>query len=114
MFMSKGNKLRQIYCRFLSHFACLAQLRPPSLYDRKGMVSSFFCPQIRARRTRDIRIEPMFGNVPVNTMSTHPLVAVCANPEFNCMSPDGASMYCSPHPAALHIAPAARLREFCF
>jgi hypothetical protein len=29
------------------------------------------------------------------------------------MSPVGASMYCSPHPAALHIAPAARLREFC-
>jgi hypothetical protein len=22
-------------------------------------------------------------------------------------------MYCSPHPTALHIAPAARLREFC-
>jgi hypothetical protein len=29
------------------------------------------------------------------------------------MSPAGASMYCSPHPAALHIAPAARLRGFC-
>ena len=29
------------------------------------------------------------------------------------MSPVVASMYCSPHPAALHIAPAARLREFC-
>ena len=28
------------------------------------------------------------------------------------MSPVGASMYCSPHPAALHIAPAARLRDF--
>jgi len=24
-----------------------------------------------------------------------------------------ASIYCSPHPAALQIAPAARLREFC-
>ena len=24
------------------------------------------------------------------------------------------SMHCSPHPAAFHIAPAARLREFCF
>jgi hypothetical protein len=23
-------------------------------------------------------------------------------------------MYCSPHPAALHIAPAARLRDFAF
>jgi hypothetical protein len=29
------------------------------------------------------------------------------------VSPVVASMYCSPHPAALHIAPAARLREFC-
>jgi hypothetical protein len=29
------------------------------------------------------------------------------------MSPVVASMYCSPHPPALHIAPAARLREFC-
>ena len=28
------------------------------------------------------------------------------------MSPVAASMYCSPHPAALHIAPAAGLREF--
>jgi len=29
------------------------------------------------------------------------------------VSPVVASMYCSPHPAALHIAPAARLRGFC-
>jgi len=29
------------------------------------------------------------------------------------VSPVVASMYCSPHPAVLHIAPAARLREFC-
>jgi hypothetical protein len=29
------------------------------------------------------------------------------------MSPVVASMSCSPHPAALHIAPAARLRGFC-
>jgi len=35
------------------------------------MVSAENCPQIRVRQTRDIRIEPMFGNVPVNTMSTH-------------------------------------------
>jgi hypothetical protein len=58
--------------------------------------------------------EPMLWNVPVNTISTHPLVAVCANPKFDYMSPVVASMYCSPHPAALHIAPAVRLREFCF
>jgi hypothetical protein len=29
------------------------------------------------------------------------------------VSPAVASMYCSPHPAALHIAPAARLRGCC-
>ena len=33
---------------------------------------------------------------------------------FDCVSPVGASMYCSPHPVALHIGPAARLREFAF
>jgi len=32
---------------------------------------------------------------------------------FDGMSPVGASIYCSPHPAALQIAPAARLRGFC-
>jgi hypothetical protein len=47
-------------------------------------------------------------------MSTHPLIAVCANPKFHYMSPANASMYCSPHPAALHIAPVARLRDFAF
>jgi hypothetical protein len=31
---------------------------------------------------------------------------------FDGMSPVGASIYCSPHPAALQIAPAARLQEF--
>ncbi len=35
------------------------------------------------------------------------------NPRHDYMSPVGTSMYCSPHPAALHIAPAARLRGFC-
>jgi hypothetical protein len=33
--------------------------------------------------------------------------------EADYVSPVGASMYCSPHPAVLHIAPAARLRGFC-
>jgi hypothetical protein len=33
--------------------------------------------------------------------------------EADYMSPGGASMSCSPQPAALHIAPAARLRGFC-
>jgi len=38
---------------------------------------------------------------------------VRVNQRRDCMSPVVASMSCSPHPAALHIAPAARLREFC-
>jgi hypothetical protein len=33
---------------------------------------------------------------------------------FDCVSPVVASIYCSHHPAPLQIAPAARLREFCF
>jgi hypothetical protein len=33
--------------------------------------------------------------------------------EADYVSPVGASMSCSPQPAALHIAPAARLRGFC-
>jgi hypothetical protein len=33
--------------------------------------------------------------------------------EADCVSPVVASIYCSPRPAALQIAPAARLRGFC-
>ncbi len=40
-------------------------------------------------------------------------VAVRVNQGRDGVSPVAASMYCSPHPAALHIAPAARLRGFC-
>ena len=39
----------------------------PRLYQRKGMVSSINCPQIRARRTREICIEPMFENFYFNS-----------------------------------------------
>ena len=38
--------------------------------------------------------------------------AVRVNQRRDGVSPVVASMYCSPHPAALHIAPAARLRGF--
>jgi hypothetical protein len=37
---------------------------------------------------------------------------VRVNQRRDYVSPVVASMYCSPHPAALHIAPAARLRGF--
>jgi hypothetical protein len=46
-------------------------------------------------------------------MEGHISLRVRVNRMFHCMSPVGASMYCSPQPAALHIAPAARLRGFC-
>jgi hypothetical protein len=38
---------------------------------------------------------------------------VRVNQLWHYVSPCGASIYCSPHPAALQIAPAARLRGFC-
>jgi hypothetical protein len=62
--MSKGDKLRQIRCRLLSLFVAQARLRHFDLYDRKGMVSRRKLPKVRARRPRENRIEPMFGNVP--------------------------------------------------
>jgi hypothetical protein len=65
--MSKGDKLQQIRCRLLSPFLSPARLRQPGLYDRKGLVSDRKLPKVWARRTRDIRIELIFGNVPVNT-----------------------------------------------
>jgi hypothetical protein len=67
-----------------------------------------------ARQTRDIRIEAVFGNAPINIMSTHPLVDRVRELEIRLWAAGRRVMYCSPHPAALHIAPAARLREFCF
>ena len=39
VFMSKGDKLRQIHCRLLSLFVAQVRLRHFDLYDRKGMVS---------------------------------------------------------------------------
>ena len=38
------------------------------------MVSRRKLPKMRAGQTQDIRIEAVFGNVPINIMSTHPLV----------------------------------------
>ena len=42
----------------------------------------------------------------------HSLLALRVNQRLDGVSLVVASMYCSPHPAPLHIAPAARLREF--
>jgi hypothetical protein len=45
--------------------------------------------------------------------NSHRCLGRARESRLDCMSPVVASMYCSPHPAALHIAPAARLRGFC-
>ena len=49
------------------HFNAPVFRRRPTSTSCKGMVSIFFCRRMQARQTRDIRIVPMFGNVPVNT-----------------------------------------------
>jgi hypothetical protein len=80
----------------LSLFAAPSRLRQLSLYGSKGMVSQCKCQRMQARRTREIRLERMFGNVPVHTRSTHLRGIVCANPSFHCMSPGSVSRYSSP------------------
>ena len=49
----------------------------------------------------------------MSAVSPQSRVTVRVNQGRDGVSPVVASMYCSPQPAALHIAPAARLREFC-
>jgi hypothetical protein len=104
------DKFVAAFCRFLSLRFCPVFSPTISLGD--GVFDKL--PADKGKTNVRFHSEPMLWNVPVNTISTHPLVAVCANPKFDYMSPVVASMYCSPHPAALHIAPAARLRELCF
>jgi hypothetical protein len=62
VFESRCDKLRQVCCRLLSLFAAHFHSTFFGVTNRKGMLSSKNCPQIRARRTRDIRVEPMFVN----------------------------------------------------
>jgi hypothetical protein len=113
--VSACDKLRQIRCRLLSPFAAdhdgafsaLLTVRgwcPSKNYFHDGLFQCRFMVGVNVCNCRR-RWLP-------HTMSTHPLVAVCANRKFNYVSPVVASMYCSPHPAPLHIAPAARLRSF--
>jgi hypothetical protein len=64
--VAKGDKLRQIRCHILPQFDTAADAARFVGRMVKGMVSSENCPQIRARRVRDIRIEQMFRNVPIN------------------------------------------------
>jgi hypothetical protein len=49
----------------------------------------------------------------VNALPLQSCLSWARESEADYMSPVVASMSCSPQPAALHIAPAARLWEFC-
>jgi hypothetical protein len=61
-----------------------------------GMVSRCKCRWIQARRTREIRLKRMFGNVPVHMWSAHWRGIVGANPSLDSMSPGSVSRYSSP------------------
>jgi hypothetical protein len=73
----------------------------------------------RTRHIRDLARTQTVREQATATSANHPqtvrsrVEAVRVNQRRDCMSPVVASMYCSPQPAALHIAPAARLRGFC-
>ena len=101
------------------------------------------CPQPRAVRVRSgdvsspqpggVRVQSVTASAPVtcpwavrgchrakvgtvrelSAASPQSRGAVRVNQRRDCVSPVVASIYCSPHPAALQIAPAARLRGFC-
>jgi hypothetical protein len=61
-----------------------------------GLVSQCKLPKVRARQTRDIRIEQMFGNVPINTCQRIGVGIMRANRMFHCGSPGSVSRYSSP------------------
>jgi len=110
--ISKGDKLQQIRCRILSQFDTGADATGFVGRMAKGMVSSENGPQIRARQPREIRLDGMLADAPLTSWHIR-VEAVSVNQRRDYVSPVGVSMPCSPHPVALHVAPAARLRECC-
>ncbi len=82
--------------KFIAAFCRSVSSRLFSERFRWEMVSAENCPQIRARQTRDIRIEPMFGNVPINTCQRIGVGIMRANRMFHCGSPGSVSRYSSP------------------
>jgi hypothetical protein len=63
--VAKGDKLRQVCCRLLSQFGTDAAAARFVGRMVKGMVSSKNCPQIRARQTREIRLNAMLADAPL-------------------------------------------------
>ena len=59
------DKLRQVRCRLLSQFDAGADAARFVGRMVKGMVSSENCPQIRARQTREIRLDGMLADAPL-------------------------------------------------
>jgi hypothetical protein len=65
--VAKGDKLRQVHCRILLQFDTGADAAGFVGRMVKGMVSSENCPQIRARQTREIRLDGMLADAPLLT-----------------------------------------------
>src|SRR5208282_6762066 len=63
--VAKGDKLRQVRCRLLPQFDTGADAARFVGRMVKGMVSSKNCPQIRARQTRDFRLDAMLADAPL-------------------------------------------------
>ena len=63
--VAKGDKLRQVRCRILPQFVTGADAARFVGRMAKGMVSSENCPQIRARQTREIRLDGMLADAPL-------------------------------------------------
>ena len=98
--VAKGDKLRQVCCRLLPQFDTGADAARFVGRMVKGMVSSKNCPQMRARQTREIRRDWYVGGCSASVTG-----AVRVNQGRDGVSPVVASIYCSPHPAALQIDP---------
>jgi hypothetical protein len=101
--VAKGDKLRQVRCRILPQFDTGADAARFVGRMAKGMVSSKNCPQLRASQTREIRSDWMLADAPL--LSPGP---GRVNQGRDGVSPVAASIYCSPHPAALQIDPPTR------
>ncbi|PYK62384.1 MAG: hypothetical protein DME21_06560 [Verrucomicrobia bacterium] len=76
IFMSKGNKLRQICRRLLSLFESAANAARFIGRMAKGMVSSLCRMRMKARRPREIRLGRMLADAPL--ISWRSRVGSCA------------------------------------
>jgi hypothetical protein len=93
------------------------QMRRPALRSMPRIMPTLLRTLLPGLVTRHpLRMPPTDfrrSSAQMSAASPQSRVAVRVNQRRDYVSPVGASMYCSPHPAALHIAPAARLPDFC-